>query len=807
MYIHRIVLSAGMIFLWYTLHGQNRFAFSGSVTDENNHTLAGATVYIPATSQGTITNLEGRFSFAGLQAGRYRFEVSYLGYALYADTLALTGDTHLEIRLSPECLTLHEVEITDSHAHARNRNSSQPVEVVNSAYLRQNLGGSLMQSLERLPGVSTVDIGSGQSKPVIRGLGFNRVVVAENGTKHEGQQWGADHGLEIDQFAADHVEIVLGPASLQYGSDAIGGVVDIKNSPMPAEHSISGSIDLAARSNNAMYGGSAGLSVRKVKLAMGVRGSYQSYADYRVPTDTVDIYGAKIALNNQKLRNTAGNEQAFQVWAGYIGTHLKSRLYFSHYQAVTGFFANAHGIEPLNVDNPLHDGSARDIQLPYHKVEHTKLQITNNWQKGHSLVRADFGLQYNHRYEHSTYTPHGYKPAVYTDTLPWPSELELELGKYTLTGKLGYAIEVQSNTSIDAGVSAEYQHNSIGGHSFIIPAFRQWTAGVYLIGRHTFANAGILRGGLRYDRGTIQTQKYTDWYPGRVITGSDTTWQYLQRAEHLNPTFGNISGGIGYVWSPGHFNFKVNLGKSFRMPDAKELAANGVNYHHFSYEKGKPDLQPESAWQLDVGAEYHQPEFVVGITPYGGYFSNYIFLNPTPYRDYGYGAGQQVFEYTQSEVIRAGGELHAHVKLYGPLTLGIIGEYVYARQLNGAKAGFPLPFSPPASGLLNLKYKTNKVKWAKDLWASADYRLAAAQNQVMPPEQQTSGYQLVNLSAGGTIGKNWYDFSIAIQVNNLFDTRYFNHSSYYRLINVPEAGRNFTITISMPFLFTTNTSK
>jgi iron complex outermembrane receptor protein len=100
-----------------------------------------------------------------------------------------------------------------------------------------------MSSLERLPGVSTMDIGSGQSKPVIRGLGFNRVVVVENNIKHEAQQWGADHGLEIDQYAVNNVEVIKGPASLIYGSDAMGGIIDMKNRKVPVENSFGGTID------------------------------------------------------------------------------------------------------------------------------------------------------------------------------------------------------------------------------------------------------------------------------------------------------------------------------------------------------------------------------------------------------------------------------------------------------------------------------------------------------------------------------------------------------------------------------------
>jgi iron complex outermembrane receptor protein len=143
------------------------------------------------------------------------------------------------------------------------REESLNIEVVNDDYLRQNLGGSLMKSLERLPGVSTIDIGAGQSKPVIRGLGFNRVVVVENNIKHESQQWGADHGLEIDQFAAENIEVIKGPASLRYGSDAIGGIIHIKHNEVPQQNTIQGKVDIIGKSNNDLLGTSVFLMGRK----------------------------------------------------------------------------------------------------------------------------------------------------------------------------------------------------------------------------------------------------------------------------------------------------------------------------------------------------------------------------------------------------------------------------------------------------------------------------------------------------------------------------------------------------------------
>ena len=131
--------------------------------------------------------------------------------------------------------------------------SSQSAVLVSHDYLQQHFSGSLMQTLEGIPGVKAMAIGSGQSKPTIRGMGFNRMVVSEDGIKHEGQQWGDDHGLEIDQFAVDRAEVIKGPAALLYGSDAIGGVLNLFTNHLPTEP-LSGSVQIFGRSNNEQIG-------------------------------------------------------------------------------------------------------------------------------------------------------------------------------------------------------------------------------------------------------------------------------------------------------------------------------------------------------------------------------------------------------------------------------------------------------------------------------------------------------------------------------------------------------------------------
>ena len=235
------------------------------------------------------------------------------------------------------------------------------------------------------------------------------------------------------------------------------------------------------------------------------------------------------------------------------------------------------------------------------------------------------------------------------------------------------------------------------------------------------------------------------------------------------------------------------------MPIAKELAANGVNYHRFSYEVGDPDLSPETSYQLDAGIEYRSSRLAIGSSPFLNLFPNYIYLNPSAEHDRLYGNGNQVFYYTQSRVLRFGAELHAHYELFSFLQLGLMGEYVYSEQLSGEKKGFTLPFSPPASGIFNIRYQSHKLKFADYAYASVDYRITAPQNNIVPPEKTTEGYQVINLGMGCDLQLKGQKLSLSIQVQNLLNTKYFNHTSYYRLINVPEPGRSFILNITLPF--------
>ncbi len=785
--------------LFTAVNSQNLYKLSGTVSDENRHALPGASVVITPGKTGTVTDANGNFHFSALETGVYILDVSFVGYKTFTDTIEIPVSQDIRIQMQPSVMTLHEVVVADNYAQTKNREDSRNVEVVNDRFVKMNLSGSLMKSLERLPGVSTIGIGSGQSKPVIRGLSFNRIVVAENGIKHEGQQWGQDHGLEIDQYAVDRVEVIKGPASLMYGSDAIGGVIDIKQLDVPAENSFGGSVDLTGKSNNNLLGTSVDIFARRKALYFTGRVTLLDFADYRVPTDSVDIYSYKAALYKNHLRNTAGNEQNFHFSFGAIGKRLSTRFFFSNLHTKSGFFANAHGLEPRNVDAELHDSSARDIQYPFQEVNHFKITNKSEWHENNFDLEMELGFQNNFREEWSQYVSHGYMPAVSPDSLSFPSDLERQFDKNVYSGNVKVSFKPAINLSVTGGLNTELQDNKVSGRGFIIPSFTQITAGAFVLGKYYLTPNSILQAGVRFDYGRINSEAYSDWFPSPEEINGDTVWNYLQRAPEISRNFSNISWSVGFNQNWENVSLKANFGKSFRMPIAKELAANGVNYHRFSYEVGDPDLAAEVSYQLDLGAEYNSADFAVGISPFLNYFPNYIYLNPTSEHDRLYGNGNQVFYYTQSKVMRLGGEIHSHYKLLKPLVIGVIGEYLHSEQLSGEKEGFTLPFSPPASLLFNLKYSPENTGKVKNPYLSVDYKLVASQNRIVPPEEKTEGYQLVNMSLGGDVSIGNESFAVAFQVQNVFNQKYFNHTSYYRLINVPEAGRNFVLNVSIPF--------
>jgi iron complex outermembrane receptor protein len=308
-----------------------------------------------------------------------------------------------------------------------------------------------------------------------------------------------------------------------------------------------------------------------------------------------------------------------------------------------------------------------------------------------------------------------------------------------------------------------------------------FTLGRYKINEKSRASAGI-----RYDVTEVNTEAYTNWFE-----------PFEQRAFELNRNFQAISWSVGYNMNRAHSEFKFNLGKSFRMPLAKELTANGFNYHLFREEIGDSLLKPEINYQLDFGWEWHSKKIAIGASPFISYFTNAIYLSPEAHNDTVLSALQPHF-YRESEVLRYGGEVHSHYTPISFIKLGFIAEYVYSLQTTGLKQGYTLPYAPQPSFVFNIAWTPKNNSLLTGSFVSFDFKHALQQSNIMPSEKETPSYNLFDMQAGTQINLGNQKVILNLQIRNVFNTRYLNHSSYYRIIDLPEAGRDMVLNIQIP---------
>lgn len=720
--------------------------------------------------------------------------------SLHKDSVRISAQADSVKRMMRDGVSLKEVVVSGSSNKEIQMKSALNVVRANQKFIEENFSGSLMQTLSRLPGVQAMNVGSGESKPVIRGLGFNRVLVAENGIKHEGQQWGDDHGLEIDQYAIDQAEVIKGPASLTYGSDAIGGVINLKSNTMPLKK-FAGQVNLFGRTNNESIGSSVRLTGRNGKFWYKANATWMDYADYKVPADSIEYYSYWIKLKDQRLRNTAGREMDGNLMLGYAGDRWNTSFRIADVNAKAGFFANAHGLE-VRLSDIDYDSSRRDIDLPYHTVNHFWVSNHTDWNWADGMLEGNFAYQNNRQRELAEPVSHGYMP-IPTNTL------ERSFTKQTFSANVK-AMQQMGKHDLQAGGNVEYQRNRQGGWGFILPDFEQLTFGVFAMDKWNLSDKLSLTAGVRFDRGSVRIHSYYDWYKtplkastsdspmdGTVLQGTvqqgDST--YMERSANLRRSYNSFTWSVGVNRMLGDWVLKLNVGKSFRMPIAKELGMDGVNYNIFRYEKGNTSLKPEESYQVDAGIVCEKGVLSMQLTPYLNYFPNYIYLNPTPQ----YKEGLQLYYYTQAKVLRWGFEASVSWKILPYLKLDADGEYLYARQLSGEKKGYGLPFSTPWSARAELRYLLPTQNPAKSGFVALEWQVVGTQDIIVPPEEKTKGHQLLNASIGKKFKLGENQLEITLRGENLLSKRYYDHTSYYRLMGVPEPGRNFSAMVSWNF--------
>ena len=703
--------------------------------------------------------------------------------------LTVVLPAHAQKSDSIKSLLLPDVVVTESYQQRQAKKSALAVDVVDQDFLRKHFTGNFMQAMENIPGVQAMDIGSGFSKPMIRGMGFNRIAVLENGIKQEGQQWGADHGLELDAFNIGTVNVLKGPSSLLYGSDAMGGVIDITSPPVPSVDMLFGDVTLLGKSVNGTLGGSFMLGIKKSFWYAQVRYSEQHFGDYRIPTDTIVYLTQKMPVYGRKLKNTAGIERNIGFFAQYQRQRYKANYSVSNVYQKTGFFPGAHGIP--DVSRVEDDGDSRNMELPYSKVNHLKVTTLQQYAWEKLVLSGDFGFQNNHREEWSVFHTHyGSQPVPEKDP-----DKELAFNLNTLSASVKVRFIGSSSWEHALGWDGQHQRNDISGYSFLLPEYYRSTTGLLWLTTYKPNNVISVSGGMRYDYGYIHISSHEDAYLADYLRkqgyDEEQVEHYKWNSHAVKKKFGDYSFSLGLVWTPSERHMvKANVGRSFRLPGANELAANGVHHGTFRHEQGDTNLKSEQGWQMDASYNLRYNGFSISVSPFVSWFSNYIFLRPTGEWSVLPHAGQ-IYRYTGAEVLFAGTEATIDIHFLRSFNYRISGEYVYTYNCD---EHIPLSFSPPFS-------MRNTLTWQrKQVMLYAEWQSIARQNRVDRNEDRTPGVNLFHL--GGSLNipiRGNQAIEITLTARNIFNTRYHNHLSFYRKVEIPEPGHNFQLLIKIPF--------
>lgn len=757
---------------------------TGHVTDKNNGTpLAGVTVYIPDLRVGGVTDSVGKYALKYLPEGNFLVEARMIGYKTVTKNVTITDVSSENFELEISAVEEGEVVITGLTKATRIKRNPVPIISINHDYISKNLSTNIIDAIAKVPGVNAVTTGPNISKPIIRGLGFNRILTLYDGVRQEGEQWGDEHGIEIDQYGIDRIEVIKGPASLSYGSDALAGVVNlIPYQPAP-EGKLKGDILTEYQTNNGMFGGSAMLSGSKNGFEWMGRISHKQATNYQNKYDG-------------RVYNTGFNETDASASFGLHGNWGFSHLNFTLYNdlqeipdgsrdSATGKFTKQITEEdlyrPIVPDNELKSYSI----TPLHQhIQNYRVYSANSFSLGRGRLIFNLGYQRSVRREFS------HPEVPYQDI----AGLFLQLNSFTYDVK--YNFHENNGWNITAGVNGMYQHDNVTkGTDFIIPTYHQFDVGPFVLLQKTIHKLD-LAGGLRFDsRSFVNNELYTKPDP---VTGFDTP---VYGADTVNANhnfysykhfFSGFSSSIGATYNFNKsFSVKTNISNGFRAPNISEISANGVHPGTNIYQIGNNNFKPEFSLQEDIGFAFSSSALIVNLSLFNNRIYNYIYnqrLLSVNGGDSVIVPLNQTYKFQQGKANLYGGELSIDLHPIKALHFANSLSVVYANNKSVNAKLSPdssryLPFIPPLHGLSELQYDFSfKSKRLVNTFIKAQVAYTAAQNRVYltdNTETPTPGYSLFNAGAGMGIAnkKGKTAFTISIMGNNLFNVAYQDHLS------------------------------
>ena len=635
-------------------------------------------------------------------------------------------------------LELKEIVVTGLAGEVKMKEMSAPVSVIRPADMATRAAGNIISVIATEPGVSEITTGGGISKPVIRGMGYNRVVVVSDGLRQEGQQWGDEHGIEVDGAGVHSVEILKGPASIMYGSDALAGILIFRPEPIRAPGETGGSFSSEYQTNNGLAAYSVSADGNLGGWIWGARFS-DKYA------------GAYRNAGNGFVSNSAYRQRAASALVGRNGSWGYSRLRFSYFHFTPGMIEGEgenYGYSP---------------ELPFQQVGHYKLVSDNTFRVGGGNLKFILGWQHNRRQEFEESS----------------AEPGLDFRLNTINYDLRWQGEARNGWKTAFGLAGMGQKSDNLGDEYLIPAYALFDAGIFATASKSLG-AWTLSAGLRADVRRLQSEALET------------------RFEAFGRSFPGVSASIGAVRPLGrYFTVRANFSRGFRAPNLAELGSNGEHEGTFRYEIGNKDLNPEYSIQGDLGLDFNCSFLSVQAAFFSSRIDNYIFAARNGAVS---DEGLPVFAFKSGLAKLHGGEIGVDVHPVHQFHLSSAFSCVYAREAGGDDLPLiPAPrlFSEAklelshGGSLFNNSFLALNLDW--NLPQNHFYGAGGT-------ETATPGYLLVGASAGTDIViKDKTRLSLYVIGSNLTDAVYCSHLSRLKYIGVYNMGRNVTFKLVVPF--------
>jgi len=717
------------------LSAQN--SVTGKITDTKNQPIIGVSVYAPELHKGTSTDENGKYTLSNIPTGTAKLTFAFTGFATQNKTInVLKKENILDIILEETVLHMDEVIVSTAFNKIQSQNVMK-VEHSTIKELQQKGTSTLIEGLATIPGVSQVSTGTSIGKPVIRGLSGNRVLVYSQGVRIENQQFGDEHGLGLNDAGIESVEVIKGPASLLYGSDALGGVLYFNPEKFANASTFTTNFSQKFFSNTLGSNSSLGLKTSTENWKFLARGTYNTHSDYKI-------------AEGDRVTNTRYNETDFKTGIGYSNSKFSSVFRYNYNDLDLGIPEEGIAEQTTN----------KKTDYPKQGVFNHLLSLNNVFFFEKSKLDVDLGYISNDRSE-------------FEDSQV--AILHMKLNTFNYDAKY-YLPKLGKFESI-VGIQGMHQTNKNSGEEYLIPDATTNDFGFFGTGNYEW-KSNVIQAGLRFDNRKITTTAHG-------ISGEEGSF------EAIDKSFDSFNASLGYKTNLAKdLSLRLNVASGFRAPNLAELTSNGVHEGTNRYEVGNSDLKTEQNVETDLNLEYKSSHIEFFVNGFYNHINNYIYTSPT---------GEviddnAVFDYIQNDAKLFGGEIGVH---FHPHPLDWLHYETSFETVTGKKQnGDYLPLIPANNWNNTIRTEFKIKNWLEDGFATLNVSSTFNQNNVSGFETKSNGYTLLNLGFGGTVKLGKTIFDLNLNANNLLDKEYTAHLSRLKTDGIPNMGRNIVLGVN-----------